>query len=141
MYYAASGKKIEDDVSYSFGTMFVSGVSYKRISQEDVLEDDTVSPELDETSLEFAGTWWARGLWKTEAPILMLVEDGRGQINYPNGQIVTFTWRYEEYDEGSYYDGCILIQYVSIDSSDYEIPVEDGLLEFDVFGLYEKESD
>ena len=141
MYYAASGKKIEDDVSYSFGTMFVSGVSYKRISSEDVLEDDTVSPELDETSLEFAGTWWARGLWKTEAPILMLGEDGRGQINYPNGQIVTFTWRYEEYDEGSYYDGCILIQYVSIDSSDYEIPVEDGLLEFDVFGLYEKESD
>ncbi|MCR4792353.1 MAG: FecR domain-containing protein [Lachnospiraceae bacterium] len=136
--YDEYGRYANDDFSYGYGSMFVSGISYVRVSEDDVIEDTVETTSLDDVSLEWAGTWMAPGDDGYEDPVLVLGDDGRGQVIYEDGQIVTFTWSYEEYDVDYYYDGCILIHYVSISSDDYSIGCHEGQIDFSVFGLYEK---
>ena len=138
MYYT-NNLKVEKEFIYRESILYVSGNEYTRLSSEDVVTDDTRDLLLDEESLKWAGTWWARDLDKMTLPIVLLGENGRGQFNYYDGEIVTFTWNYEEDKET--HSGYIRVRYVSIDSTDYLIPVRDDMLDMNVYGLYIKESD
>jgi hypothetical protein len=124
---------------YDSGSLVVSDVPFVRISQEDVLEDDTVAEPLDETAMEYVGTWWATGMNKVSAPVLELGADGRGQFNLSaDGFFTTFTWKYEESKEDDRCDGYILVHYVSIDSPDVKFSVEDGEIDINIYGSYER---
>ena len=112
---------------------------YMRISQEDVLEDDTVAEPLDEAAMEYVGTWWAKGMNKVSSPVLELGADGRGQFNSSaDGFFTTFTWKYVVSEDGDRCDGYILVHYVSVDSPDVSFSVEDGEIDVNVFGAYER---
>lgn len=138
--YYSNNQKVREDFRFENSVLIVSETPYTRVSEEDILGDDTLSYELDEASLAWAGTYWTHGLDKMTFPIILLGENGRGQINYPDGKIVTFSWVYEEGDTEGY--GFIHMSYVSIDSPDYMMRAEDDCsLYFDTYGLFVKESD
>ncbi|MBQ1897335.1 MAG: zinc ribbon domain-containing protein [Lachnospiraceae bacterium] len=138
MYYT-NGQKVKTNIRLEDSVLVVTGTAYNRISESDVLEDDTPTYELDKDSLKWAGTYWTRRLDKMAAPIIILGPNGRGQINYTDSTIVTFSWVYEDDQTGS--GGYIHMTYVSIDSPDYLMPADDKMLDFDAYGLFEKESD
>ena len=135
----AGSRKYNRIFVYDSGSLTVSDEPFVRISQDDVLEDDTVAEPLDEASLEFVGTWCGKGVNKFNSPILQLGADGRGQFNSSaDGFFTTFTWKYVESEEGDRCDGYILVHYVSIDSPDVKYSVEDGEINVNVLGSYER---
>lgn len=138
MYYS-NNQKVRGTFVFEDSAFIVSGTPYTRVSEEDILEDDTPTYELDNASLKWAGTYWTRRLDKMSFPVIILGSNGRGQINYPDGNIVTFSWVYENPNPG--HGGYIHMTYVSIDSPDYMMPADDKMLDFDAYGLFEKESD
>ncbi len=138
MYYS-NNQKVRGTFIFEDTAFIVSGTPYTRISESDILEDDTPSFELDKASLKWAGTYWTTRLDKMSFPVIILGSNGRGQINYPDSNIVTFSWVYENPNPG--HGGYIHMTYVSIDSPDYLMPADDKMLDFDAYGLFEKESD
>ena len=135
----AGSRKYNRIFVYDSGSLTVSDEPFVRSSQDDVLEDDTVAEPLDEASLEFVGTWCGKGVNKFNSPILQLGADGRGQFNSSaDGFFTTFTWKYVESEEGDRCDGYILVHYVSIDSPDVKFSVEDGEINVNVLGSYER---